>query len=127
VPAMADAAEAAGVSEDGFDALLQGVARDPERAFEDLRQLLFDVSTALLACPDADEALATLARFDAHRFAPLLHRYELSNWVLYARAHAPGALGPDPRARAIDAALREDAVALDSLQSRWVTPARREP
>jgi hypothetical protein len=127
VPAMADAAEAAGVSEDGFDALLQGVVRDPERAFEDLRQLLFDVSTALLACQDADEALATLARFDAHRFAPLLHRYELSNWVLYARAHAPGALGPDPRARAIDAALREDAVALDGLLTRWVTPALGEP
>ena len=126
VPAMADAAEAAGVSEDGFDALLQGVARDPERAFEDLRQLLFDVSTALLASRDADEALATLARFDAHRFAPLLHRHELSNWVLYARAHAPGALGSDPRARAIDTALREDAVALDGLLSRWVTPALRE-
>ncbi len=126
VPAMAEAAEAAGVDEEAFDTLLQGIARDPEGAFEELRELLFDVPVALLACTTAEDAFVTLARFDAHRFAPLLHRYELSNWVLYARAYAPLALGPDPRVRAVDRALREAKVALDWLTSTWVDPARAD-
>src|SRR5262249_58588910 len=49
VPAMADSASAAGLSEDGFDALLQEIAEAPERAFEDLRQLIFDATTTLAA------------------------------------------------------------------------------
>ncbi len=50
VPAMAEAAEAAGLSDAGFEALLESVSADPERAFEDLRALLFDVTTALVRC-----------------------------------------------------------------------------
>lgn len=123
IPAMSDAAAEAGLSEGGFEALLQGVAADPDRAFEGLRQLLFDATSALLACRGADDALVALASFDEHRFAPLLHRYELSNWVLYARAHAAPALGADPRAREVDAALRGADVALDWLSARWLAPA----
>jgi hypothetical protein len=123
IPAMSDSADEAGLSEEGFDALLQGIVADPDRAFEDLRELLFDATSSLLACRSADEALVALASFDRHRFAPLLHRYELSNWVLYARAHAATALGPDPRVRAIDAALREAKVALDWLTANWIAPS----
>lgn len=123
VPAMADCAAAAGMSDEGFEELLEGIAKDPERAFEDLRELLFDATTALVACGDVDDAFATLSRFDSHRFAALLHHYELSNWVLYARAYAGGALGPDPRVRAVDASLREASVALDWLVRQWLTPA----
>ncbi len=123
VPAMADAADAAGLDSAGFDALLQSMAADPERAFEDLRQLLFDVTTDLVACSDTEAALTVLSRHESRRFGALLHRYELSNWVLYARAYASAALAPDPAVRAIDAKLREAEVALDWLTAAWVVPA----
>ncbi len=126
VPAMAEVAEAAGLSEAGFEALLEAVAADPDRAFEDLRALLFDAATALVACADVDAAAEALARFDGHRFGPLLHHYELSNWVLYARAHARSdvgsALGPEPQVRALDAALRAAPSALDLLEQAWLAP-----
>ena len=124
VPAMADAADAAGLSEKSFEALLDGIARNPEAAFEDLRALLVDATRALVACENADEALVALAPFDARRFGPLLHRYELSNWVLYARAYGSRAMVPDPRAREIDRALRgEGVIAVDWLAEKWVAPA----
>lgn len=121
VPAMAEVAENAGMSEERFEALLQEIAADPERAFEDLRELLFDAGTALVAADGVDSAAAALARFDGHRFGALLHRFELSNWVLYARAYAPQALAPDPRVRELDAALRAAPVALDWLQRSWLS------
>ncbi len=123
VPAMAESADAAGLSPAAFAALLDGIAAAPEQAFEDLRQLLFDAATTLLACADVDAALAALPALDAHRFGPLLHRYELSNWLLYARAHAPDALAPDGAVRALDRQLRGEAVALDWLTQAWVEPA----
>jgi hypothetical protein len=104
--------------------MLGTIAADPDRAFEDLRALLFDATCALSACNGADEALVALASFEEHRFASLLHRHELSNWVLYARAYANAAPGPDERARAVDRALREPGVvATDWLATNWVTPA----
>ncbi len=123
VPAMAEATEAAGLDEDGFEAMLESIAGDPERAFADLRELLFDATSALYACGNADAAAAALARFDAHRFASLLHRYELSNWVLYARAY--GELTGDARALAVDASLRSEKLPLEWLVREWVTPALR--
>lgn len=124
VPAMADSAHEAGLSDRAFQELLQSVTLDPEKAFEDLRELLFDATSALVACRDVLEASDTLARFDTHRFGPLLHHYELSNWVLYARAYAKDALSPDPAVRAVDRALREADVALDWLSSTWLPTPR---
>jgi hypothetical protein len=122
VPAMADAADAAGLGEDDFEQMLEGIAADPDRAFSDLRELLFDATAALFACHRPEEAHAALAAFDTHRFASLLHRYELSNWVLYARAYGDDRDG-DPRARALDHALREEKVGLDWLAAKWIAPA----
>jgi len=123
VAAMADAADAAGLPAADFDALLDEVARDPERAFEDLRQLLVDATLALCASADADQALLALTRFDGHRFASLLHHYELSSWVLYARAYAR----PDPtvaaRVASLDRTLRDEKDAVDWLTKSWVLPA----
>ncbi len=124
---MAEVAEAAGLPEAAFEALLQGVSADPERAFEDLRELLFDASTTLLACPGLDAAAQALERFDGHRFAPLLHHYELSNWILYSRAYAGAGANnregePDPAVRALDAELRAAPVALDHLERAWLGP-----
>jgi len=124
VPAMAEVADAAGLPEDRFEALLQAVSADPERAFEDLRALLFDAATALVACASVESAAAALVRFEGHRFAALLHHYELSNWILFARAYAPSALAPDPAVRAVDAALRAAPVALEWLEREWLTPHR---
>ena len=118
VPIMSDCAQAAGISEAAFTALLEGVARAPEAAFAELRALLFDAAKALYACADARAAHAALAQFDAQRFAPLLHHFQLSNWILYARAYA----GPadDDRVQALDAALRQAPVALDWLAKQWL-------
>jgi hypothetical protein len=121
VPAMAEVAAGAGLDEEAFEALLEGIAADPDRAFEDLRELLFDASSALVRCGSVSEAAAALARFEAHRFAPLLHHYELSNWVLYARAHAARAEAPDPAVQALDQALRAAPVALDWLERAWLS------
>ncbi len=121
VPAMADAADAAGLDEDGFEKMLESIASDPERAFADLRELLFDATSALFACRSVEEASLALALHDGHRFAALLHRYELSNWVLYARAY--GAPARDERARAIDTALRTADLSLEWLIREWVAPA----
>ena len=127
VPAMADAADASGATPEDFDALLEHIVEDPDRAFEDLRALLFDASRALYRCKTVDEALAALQRFDDHRYACLLHRHELSNWVLYARAYATNA--EDAHALRIDAALRNAPVSLDWLDTHWVRPtlAGRKP
>jgi hypothetical protein len=135
VPAMAEVAEAAGLSEARFEALLQEVASDPDRAFEDLRELLFDAATTLMKCSTADAAAAALERFDEHRLGPLLHHYEISNWVLSARAAArdvppapePGGLGAGvdvTGVQALDAALRAAPVALDHLERLWLAPPR---
>ncbi len=131
VAAMAETSRAAGLTERGFEVLLREVAGAPERAFADLRSLLYDATLALLSCRGADEGLAALERFDGHRFASLLHHYELSNWVLYARAYASGARssggvdagGQRARVRAVDRALRGRQGALAWLVTAWVDEA----
>lgn len=123
VPAMAESAMAAGLPEDEFEALLTAIATDPEAAFAELRELLFDATRALYECGTAEAALAALAGFDEHRFGPLLHHYELSNWVLYARAYAKRGSSESP-AMTVDRALREHSEgALAWLVTNWVVPA----
>jgi hypothetical protein len=124
VPILTECALEAGVSEAAFAAQLEDVVRDPERAFEDLRALLFDAATALYAAPGTAEAHAALEELDARRFAPLLHHYQLSNWILYARAYAGrGAAAQDGAALVADFALREAPDALDWLDRNMVEPA----
>jgi hypothetical protein len=96
VPALADAARAAGLSAKDFAGLLERMASDPEASFESLRQLLYDTARALVVAEGAEEAHRVLVRARAHRFGPLLHHYELSNWVLYARAYAGPGASPRP-------------------------------
>ena len=117
VPAMAAVAEDAGLEAADFQALMEAVAANPERAFEDLRQLLFDAVSGLVTAQTAQEADALLEGFAGHRFAPLLHHYELASWVLFARAYA--SLTPDPALRAFDAELRAAPSSLDLLCARW--------
>ncbi len=120
---MADTADAAGLSEADFSSMIESIASDPDRAFEDLRQLLFDASTALVQSSGAEAAMRALGAFDGHRFASLLHGYELSNWVLYARAYGQSAVKTDSAALAVDRALRDAADSLQWLTTNWVTPA----
>jgi hypothetical protein len=122
VPAMAETASAAGLSEVGFAKLLAQLARDPDRAFADLRELLSDATAALFACRNGEQAHAALRALDRHRFGALLHRYELSNWVLYARAYG-GRRGSSPRASAVDRALRKAKDPLGWLAEHWIAPA----
>jgi hypothetical protein len=125
VPIMAEAAEQAGLSAAGFEALLASVSAEPEGAFEELRALLFDAAVALTACTGAEEAQAVLESYVGRRFEPLLHHFQLSNWVLYARAYAPVAPGSEPdasetAARALDLTLRTTPVSLDWLDRNWL-------
>jgi hypothetical protein len=122
VPAMADAAEDAGLDGDAFEALLGEISEAPERAFEDLRALLFDACVALLPTRNVEDAANALAVLDARRFGPLLHHYELSNWVLFARAHT-SELGPDPAVRAVDRALRAAPDPVAWLEHTWLRGA----
>ena len=118
VPRMAETAEAAGLSAAGFEALLGRMAADPDRAFGDLYALLVYATRRLPGAADAERALGALHAVASHPFSPLLHRYELSNWVLYARAY--GDPTPDRRARAVDLALRTAPVPLDYLGQHWL-------
>lgn len=78
---------------------------------------------ALLRCRSATDGLRALASFDEHPFAPLLHRYELSNWVLHARAYVADPLAADPAVEALDQALRAAPDAVEHLRAAWVAPA----
>jgi hypothetical protein len=122
VPLMAECAQEAGLPQAGFSALLEEVVRQPERAFEDLRALLFEAASALVVCPGVADAQAVLERLADRRFAPLLHHYQLSNWILYARAYARP-LGADPVATEVDGALRQAPVALEWLDRHFVEGA----
>jgi hypothetical protein len=122
VPAISDAALDAGMSEDEVEAMLQSVVDDPEGAFEGLRALLFDACASLLHARDIDDAAARLEALDGHRFAPLLHHYEVSNWILFARANAPDGLAPDARVRALHASLSASPASVDWLHHHWVKP-----
>jgi hypothetical protein len=121
VPAMAAAAEGAGLSARKFEKLLGEIASDPEKAFEDLRTLLFTATRALYDAANAGDAMAAFAPFEQHRFGPLLHHYELSNWVLFARAHA--ATRDDERVREVHRSLTDAKVSLDWLVDNWVNDA----
>ena len=121
VPIIAEAAELAGLPAAGFAALMEEVSRQPEKSFEDLRALLLDVTTALFPCRDAREALAVLERFAGHRFEPLLHHFQLSNWILYARAYGVTSPARDQAVRQVDTILRESPDGLAWLAQHWLT------
>jgi len=128
LPPMSECAQEAGLSEEAFAALMTGVAGGPERAFEDLRALLWDAATALFACDGAAAAQAVLEGLAGRRFAPLLHHYQLSNWILYGRAYAARSAGSgadvdvdvNVDVRALDETLRRAPVSLDWLAEHWI-------
>ena len=124
VPIMAEAADQAGLAQAGFALLMESVAANPERAFEDMRALLLDAGRALGACVDADQAQMALETFVGHRFEPLLHHFQLSNWILYARAYAraPTVASDDSEEiiRGWDQTLRASPVSLDWLATHWL-------
>lgn len=123
VEIMGEAAEQAGLAPEAFEALLEAVALEPEQAFEALRELLFDVATGLLECRSVADAALVLEHFAEHRFSALLHHYQLSNWVLYARAYGVAGAEQERVVRELDRTLRQAPVALDWLESQWLAPA----
>jgi hypothetical protein len=120
MPIMAEVAENAGLSARAFSALMETVSRDPDRAFEDLRALLLDVTGALLRAEDAPAAQQALEGFEGHRFHGLLHHYQLSNWILYARAYSRRSAGDDQRVATLDATLRAAPSSLGWLAEHWL-------
>ena len=120
VPIMAEATEQAGLPDKGFERLLDGVASLPDQAFEDLRSYLFDVSCALLAAKSADEAQSILEDHEGHRFAPLLHHYQVSNWILYSRAYATSSPALEAEVQNVDAKMRAASSSLVWLEQNWL-------
>lgn len=125
LPAMADSAEAAGRSPDEFAAVVESMQAQPEQAFEQLRQLLYDTAMGLWRAADADQALQVLLHADAHRFGCILHHYELANWLQQARA-AP-VNGSAGKAADVDAQMRRQPVALEWLADQWLAGYRQRP
>lgn len=130
VPRMAERAEDAGVGPAAFEALLEQIAGEPERAFEDLRALLFDAACALADARTIAHAERALQELEQRRFGCLLHHFDLAIWVLRTRAE----LGADATTRGedskpaheLDAALRASGDSLAELERRWLEPLRRE-
>lgn len=120
IPLIAERAENAGLSRSGFAKLLAEIEREPERAFEDMRALLLDVANALFVCHGPAQAQRALDRFVSHRFEPLLHHFEISNWILFARAYGARAAGADAVVRRLDALLRQAPTALGWLAEHWI-------
>lgn len=118
LPAMAESAEAAGRSAEQFADLVADMQLQPERAFEDLRQLLYDTVMGLWRAVDADQALAVLQAADAHRFGCLAHHYELANWLQHVRAAPCNA--STGNAERLDAELRRQPEALQWLAAQWL-------
>lgn len=125
VARMSEAASDAGVEQDELEALLARASENPERAFEHLRQLLFDVSCALCSVESAERGLQILASFDDHPYAGLLHHFELPTWVLRAKLEAQAAPAQDRPdalrdARAVDQDLRASGDSVAWLEQAWV-------
>lgn len=131
VPQMSEAAAESGLDEGELEELLQRVAENPERSFEQLRELLFDASRALLEVDSPAAGLEVLERFDDHPFASILHHYELTTWVLRARidrangskeagvtSHAGDDTPMDPLE--MDRRLRSEKDAIALLERSWV-------
>lgn len=125
VPRMRDVAEANGVDDETFASWLEEMESGPERAFEDLRSLLFDASTKLAMAKTVNEASAVLDGMSSRRFFALLHHFELPTWIMRSRSRVTEAPAGDTRmsARDLDAALRgaNDSIAL--LASHWFDDA----
>jgi len=120
VTIMRDAAEDAGLHPDDFGDLLGEIVEAPERAFEDLRRLLLDVATDLLDCRDAVAAQTVFERVADHRFSPLLHHYQLSNWVLFCRASGTSEAGEEERVAELDVALRSAPDSVAWIEANWL-------
>ena len=125
IPAMADAAASEGVDEDAFEETLREVAADPDRAFEDLRALLFETTIELAAVTTADDALGILSAKEGRRFSELLHHYELATWILRGKARVgSGSKKSGESARTVDEALRRAPSSVEWLRAQWVESAR---
>ncbi len=130
VPRMGEVAEAAGLEEEDFERLLGEIAEDPDRAFEDLRSLLFEATTRLYRVESTREAFDVLRSFDEHRLAPILHHYELSTWVTRTRSSATGGRAPETRGGAdatrVHTSLSRAESSVAWLEREWVRPALEE-
>lgn len=128
IPVMQEAAAEGGLDEAGFAQLLEAIAAEPERAFEDLRCLLYDAGLALAAAPDANAAATILDELAPRRMSPLLHHFQMSNWILYARAYAArpdraGLAAEIAEIQALDRNLRsqrDSAHSLGWLETTWL-------
>lgn len=121
VPIIRDAAEDGGLHPDDFADLLGEIVDAPEQAFEDLRRLLFDTASRLLECRGPIGGQAAMEAVVDHRFAPLLHHYQLANWVLFCRAYGTADPGEEARVDELDAAMRAAPDALAWLEANWLT------
>jgi hypothetical protein len=123
VGAIAEVVRSAGLSARGFRGLLDEVARDPDDAFGALQALLYAAATRLARARDTEEGARVAAGLSGARLHPLLHHYNLSNWILSARLHGRRARRDERRVAAVADALGSAPSALDWLDRAWLRPA----
>ncbi|MEM1032896.1 MAG: hypothetical protein AAGN82_21300 [Myxococcota bacterium] len=118
VPAMSDAAGAAGRSDAEVAAMFEGFAAAPEESFGQLTQLLFATGRALVDAPDPDAAAEVLRHSRTQPLGCLLHHYELPTWVLFARAY--GTEGHAPAAAALAENIERSSDPVTLLCDAWL-------
>lgn len=105
VPRLSEAAADGGMGARAFATVLKDAARDPEKVFGELYALLADAALKLAAVDDPVRAAHVVDALATRRLGPLLFHYDVSGWLLHARAHAT-TRGADAAARAIDRTIR---------------------
>lgn len=85
--------------EDRLKQLLQNMIDDPFASFQRLTRFLIKATLPLLRLNDGTALSKHLAECEAEDFYPLLHHYNVTNWVLAVRARGlpVGQDQPDPR------------------------------
>ena len=113
--------EVAGLPEKQFAKVLEGLALDPVRSFGQLRTLLFELSTSLVRATGLDDAAGRLAAHAEHPLFPLVHHYNLSNWILHGRVYGPRIKARiDPGVAGVHRELAAADSALDWLARQWL-------
>lgn len=114
-------AEVSGLAEKQFAKLLEGLALDPVASFGQLRTLLFELSTSLVRATGLEDAAARLAAHAQHPLFPLVHHYNLSNWILHSRVYGPRIKARiDPGVAGVHRELAAADSALDWLARQWL-------
>ncbi|MDJ0842186.1 MAG: hypothetical protein QNK37_37140 [Acidobacteriota bacterium] len=91
-----------------MEQLLSDLTTDPFGAMVTVGNYLFNFCTPLLYPASSDEPANILAVLQPHAYYPLVHHYNVTNWVLAIRAQFPEPMGSNPGLEAFRADVLQD-------------------